>query len=71
MSKGGPSGKLKSEKMSVVAELVITSSLGTETVRSFDKAWHRMREIGQTTTPVNCRLTGFVRKTEAEMKNDL
>lgn len=51
----------------VVAELVITSSLGQETIRSFDKAWHRMREIGQTTVPVNCRLTGFVRKTDEEL----
>jgi hypothetical protein len=60
----------KSEKISVVAECVITSALGTETVRSFDLSWHRMREIGQTTTPVNCRLTGFVRKTDEEIKRD-
>jgi len=70
MSKGGPSGKLKSEKMSVVAELELTSSQGTEIVRSFDTAWHRMREISRETTPVKCKLRGFVRKTEAEMKRD-
>lgn len=58
------------EKITVVAELVITSSLGQETIRSFDKAWHRMRDIGRITTPVNCRLTGFVRKTDEELAKD-
>lgn len=55
------------EVISVVAECTITSSLGVEVVRSFDAAWHRMREIGKTTTPVNCRFTGFVRKTDEEL----
>lgn len=55
------------EKITVVAELVITSSLGEETIRSFDRAWHRMQEVGETTLPVKCRLIGFVRKTDAEL----
>lgn len=56
------------EVISVVAELTISSSLGEETIRSFDKAWHRMPEIGKITTPINCRLNGFVRKTDEELK---
>lgn len=62
--------KSKKEVISVVAECTITSSLGVEVVRSFDLAWHRMREIGKTTTPVNCRFTGFVRKTDEELKRE-
>ena len=64
------SDKSKKEVISVVAECTITSALGVEVVRSFDLAWHRMREIGQTTTPVKCRLNGFVRKTDEELKRD-
>jgi len=52
------------EKMSVVAELELTSSEGTEIVRSFDKAWHRLLELP---TPARCRLRGFVRKSDKEM----
>lgn len=59
--------KSDKEKITVVAELVITSALGQETVRSFDKAWHRMQEVGESTLPVNCRLKGFVRKTDEEL----
>lgn len=58
------------EVISVVAECTITSSLGVEVVRSFDLAWHRMLEIGKTTTPVKCRLNGFVRKTDEELAHD-
>ena len=58
------------EVISVVAELTLTSSNGVEVVRSFDKAWHRMREIGKTTTPVKCHLNGFVRKTDEELARD-
>jgi hypothetical protein len=58
------------EKMTVVAELRLTYDGKTEMVRSFDKAWHRMREIGRTTTPVNCRLMGFVRKSDEELKDE-
>jgi len=53
------------EKMSVVAELELTSADGTEIVRSFDKAWHRLLELP---TPATCRLKGFVRKTPEELK---
>jgi hypothetical protein len=54
-------------KVTVVAELTITSpSHGVETVRSFDKAWHTMRERGAIATPVNCRFERFVRKNEDE-----
>jgi hypothetical protein len=56
--------KADKEAMTVVAELVVTSPLGQETIRSFDKAWERFRELP---TPTNCRLTGFVRKTDAEL----
>lgn len=58
--------KKKDEKdvMTVVAELEVTSPLGKETIRSFDKAWHRFRELP---TPTNCRLIGFVRKTDEEL----
>jgi hypothetical protein len=59
--------KKDDDKITVVAELVVTSSRGQETIRSFDKAWHRMREIGQTTVPVNCCLIGFARKTDEEL----
>lgn len=59
--------KKDDDKITVVAELVVTSSLGQETIRSFDKAWYRMRDISQITTPVNCRLIGFVRKTDEEL----
>jgi hypothetical protein len=52
------------EVMTVVAELRITSLLGEETIRSFDKAWTRFRELP---TPTNCCLLGFVRKTDAEL----
>jgi hypothetical protein len=71
MAKGGPSGKLKSEKMTVVAELELTHPGGKEIVRSFDTSWHRMLEIAKTSTPVRCKLNGFVRKTEKEMEGPL
>lgn len=58
------------EKMTVVAELQVTGSDGkVETVRSFEKGWTRMRELAQVGTPVKCVLTGFVRKTDEEMRN--
>jgi hypothetical protein len=44
-----------------VAELKVTHSGGEETIRTFDKAWHRMRELAQTTSPVKCSFVGFVR----------
>jgi hypothetical protein len=46
----------------MVAEIEITSALGTERIRSFDAAWTRMGEIGYETLPVRCKLVGFVRK---------
>jgi len=55
------------EVLSVVAELEVTSSLGKERVRSFDKAWHRFLEVP---CPSNCRLIGFVRKTDEELARD-
>jgi len=61
--------KLKSEKLSVVAQLHLTWTGGEQTVRSFDTAWHLMLELAaiEGNCPVTCKLTGFVRKTEAEL----
>lgn len=57
--------KKKDEKeITVVAELLVTSPLGEEKIRSFDKAWHRMRELP---TPAKSLLLGFVRKTDEEL----
>lgn len=50
--------------ISVVAELEIVSSLGTERIRSFDKAWTVFRAAP---VPTTCRLIGFVRKTDEEL----
>ncbi len=50
------------KKATLVAECVVTSSLGVEHIKSFDKAWHRMLEIGETYPPVKCKFVGFVRK---------
>lgn len=46
----------------VVAMLTITSSLGEESVISFDRAWERSLEIASTTLPVSISFVGFVRK---------
>jgi hypothetical protein len=50
--------------ISVVAELEVTSLLGTDRIRSFDKAWTAFRAAP---TPTTCRLLGFVRKTDEEL----
>lgn len=42
----------------MVAQLTVTSPLGAETIRSFDKAWHRSLELP---LPVLVRFEGFVR----------
>jgi hypothetical protein len=52
------------KKVSMVAELTVESPLGAETVRSFDAAWTRMRELP---SPSSMRLERFVRKTDEEM----
>ena len=62
--------KQDDQKMTVVAELILTYPGGTEIVRSFDRAWHRMREIAKTASPVNCRFNGFVRKTDEEIASE-
>jgi hypothetical protein len=63
-----PKPKKDDSQLTVVAELTLTHADGTtEIVRSFDKAWHRMREIGETSLPVKCRLNGFVHKTDEEI----
>jgi hypothetical protein len=54
--------KKDDKKETMVAEIEITSALGTERIRSFDAAWTRMGEIGYETLPVRCKLVGFVRK---------
>lgn len=55
-----PSKKTKDE-ITVVAELTVTSSEGQEIIKSFDKAWHHMLELGTRTLPVNAKFNGFVR----------
>jgi hypothetical protein len=59
--------KKDDQQLTVVAELTLTHPGGTEVVRSFDKAWHRMLEMAKTSPPVSCRHTGFVRKTDEEI----
>jgi hypothetical protein len=41
-----------------VSELLITSPLGTEVVRSFDKAWHRILALPR---PASASFVQFVR----------
>lgn len=50
------------EEITVVAELIVSSSEGTEVIRSFDRAHHRAWEIARRTTPVKITFNGFVRK---------
>ncbi len=73
MASSDPSGKLKSQKMTVVAELHLTWTGGEQTVRSFDTAWHLMLELAaiEGNCPVNCKLMGFVHKTKAELAQPL
>jgi len=59
------------KKITVVAELTIESTQGVETIRSFDRAWHRMRELAATSAPVRVRLQGFVRRTPEELASAL
>lgn len=47
------------DEVTVVAELTVISPLGSEIVRSFDKAWHHGLKLPR---PVSVRLNGFVRK---------
>ena len=56
--------KKNDQEMTVVAELEVTSPLGKETVRSFDKAWRRLMELP---VPVRSHLIGFVRKNDEEL----
>ena len=47
------------EKITVVAELSVTHDGVSETVKSFDTAWHRRLELGPVT---EVKFLGFVRK---------
>lgn len=49
----------KEDKISVVAELSLTSPQGTEIVRSFDGAWQRAKALP---LPVHIQFIRFVRK---------
>jgi hypothetical protein len=53
----------KENKITVIAQLEVTDHLGeSHTVRGFDNAWHIVRSLARTGTPVKSRLLGFVRK---------
>jgi hypothetical protein len=49
----------KKEVITVVAELTVTSSEGTETIRTFSDAWVRAKELP---TPVLDSFNQWVRK---------
>lgn len=50
------------EKITAVAELTVISPKGKEIVRSFDKAWHRTKDLP---LPARATFNGFVRLDES------
>lgn len=57
--------KKDDKEITVVAELTVYSEAGfSYTIKSFDKAWRRAREVAQdeAASVVTIKLNGFVRK---------
>lgn len=50
--------KKEEKRIPMVAQLQVTSAEGVETIRTFDRAWHRAFELP---TPVNIKFIQFVR----------